>query len=419
MGASKVGPRWVSLCLLQLLLLLLPFAAAAAPDSPGGAPYFSPRANPLALLRHPSSAADPLQGPSAASRALSWAPLLEALHVGQKGLHITHKGPQEAHETPQGTHKGPQGAQEESQEAHEGPQEAHEGPQGPRKEAQEAHEGPQGAHRGPQGPPEVRHIAQEGPQVMVQGPPEAPLGPPVSPEGPPGPGGPLRGEGSSPEGPPDPAFGGNGLGGDAAAAAAGLDDWGAAEWVQLLMEGQRLPLTGKLVGKVTPSPPVLLRPQAAAQLHAAAAAAAQNGGCSGAPEPPEAAAAAAAAAAAGGVQQPALLSGFVGPYGGEQQLLACRRPPREAPSRVQLVVHVEMLQPGAPVLYAFRWGKPATWTEYDYKLVVQEEGVYSLELREPLLFPEHRRPHLLHAEGPSVGGPTFLRKSLGAPGAPE
>ncbi|KAL8433456.1 hypothetical protein Efla_001274 [Eimeria flavescens] len=60
--------------------------------------------------------------------------------------------------------------------------------------------------------------------------------------------------------------------------------------------------------------------------------------------------------------------------------------PMEVPSRVKLVIQVETLKLDSPVVYTFRWGKPATWADHDYKLEVTEAGVYSLELREPLMF---------------------------------
>ncbi|OEH73919.1 hypothetical protein cyc_03519 [Cyclospora cayetanensis] len=183
------------------------------------------------------------------------------------------------------------------------------------------------------------------------------------------------------------------------------------EWVQLVIEGHRLPLAEKFVGKIIPRPPVTLRPQGTPRLS-------NRIGSSGSlhrrgidilndsTQPIQKVATEQRTGFQDWIWEPSL-----GPAGKPESTVADTAQLLEVPSRVELVVHIDTLQKGAPVLYAFRWGKPSTWTEYDYLLEAREEGVYVVELQEPLLFPSRAVQPLRPAARASTGGSTLSYRS--------
>ncbi|KAL8448601.1 hypothetical protein Emag_003916 [Eimeria magna] len=160
----------------------------------------------------------------------------------------------------------------------------------------------------------------------------------------------------------------------ALAGTAGAAHQEVPEWVQPILQGAEPDLRAEAVGKIVVTPPATMRVQNLTHVLEE-----------------ETAAARAAAAPAADAHTP-----FPGASG--WPLLADM--PLEVPSRVEVVVQVEALK--LPVVYAFRWGKPASWADHDYMLEVSEGGVYSLELREPLMLPLPSKRRLLQPSGDSV-----------------
>ncbi|KAL8453770.1 hypothetical protein Emed_000711 [Eimeria media] len=160
----------------------------------------------------------------------------------------------------------------------------------------------------------------------------------------------------------------------ASAGRAGAPNQEVPEWVQPILQSAQPDLRAETVGKIVVTPPATMRMRSLTHV----------------PEEETTAAQTAAAAAADAH------TGSPGAAGGP--LLADL--PLEVPSRVQVVVQVETLE--LPVVYAFRWGKPASWADHDYMLEVTEAGVYSLELREPLMLPLPSKRRFLQASGDSV-----------------
>ena len=162
-------------------------------------------------------------------------------------------------------------------------------------------------------------------------------------------------------------------------------DGGDTEWVQHIVEGQRLTLTAKAIGKASPSPPIHFLqqssyPSSLASSSSNSSSSSNGGGGSSSSSSnlsdtltfPVASVAAAAAPAAAvrdasaaaaaeetpeaGAPQGTLQVPLTEAAGRQRQLPARKR--LEAPNQVQLMVAVEMMQQKTPVLYAFRWGKP-------------------------------------------------------------
>ncbi|KAL8273012.1 hypothetical protein Esti_003065 [Eimeria stiedai] len=158
----------------------------------------------------------------------------------------------------------------------------------------------------------------------------------------------------------------------ASAGTADADEQEVPEWVQPILQSEEPDLRAETVGKLVVTPPATMRMQSLHHI-------------------PEETAAAAAAAAEADAH-----TSFLGSSGGT--LLA--DVPLEVPSRVEVVVQVEALE--LPVVYAFRWGKPASWADHDYMLEVTEAGVYSLDLLEPLMLPLPSKKRLLQPLGDSV-----------------
>ncbi|KAL8432887.1 hypothetical protein ACSSS7_004290 [Eimeria intestinalis] len=146
------------------------------------------------------------------------------------------------------------------------------------------------------------------------------------------------------------------------------------EWVQPVLQRAEPDLRAETVGKIVVIPPAVMRMQSLQHLSGETAAAGAAG-----------------AAAATDAHTP-----LPGAAGGP----SLSDVPLEVPSRVEVVVQVETLE--LPVVYAFRWGKPASWIEHDYMLEVTEAGAYSLELREPLMLPLPSKKRLTQPIGDSV-----------------
>lgn len=140
----------------------------------------------------------------------------------------------------------------------------------------------------------------------------------------------------------------------------------AAEWVQVVMESQRMALTAKVVGKIIPTAPASLQLQGSGPLHSRLGAEGATAGdllaakTLAGKEGLQVSVHERGQSTKGGRDGDATWEG-VAEYqdAGDLQLLAQQR--LEVPSRIQLVVEIEKLQKGLPILYAFRWGKPGGW----------------------------------------------------------